>query len=50
MPYYTGPYRVTKTINDWANEAQHFVIAKKSEIHTSPLQFSSDNELHGHIS
>jgi hypothetical protein len=45
----TGPYRVTKTINDWVYEVQHLVIAKKSGIHTNRLQFYSENELNVHI-
>jgi hypothetical protein len=30
MPRWTGPYRVTRTINDWIHEVQHLATAKKS--------------------
>jgi hypothetical protein len=49
MPRWTGPYRMTRTITDWVYEVQHLVTAKKSEVHTSRLQFYSDNKLNVHI-
>jgi hypothetical protein len=40
---------MTKTINDWVLETQHLVRPKKSEVHTSRLQFFIDNKLNVHI-
>jgi hypothetical protein len=46
MPRWTGAYRMTKTINDWINEVEHLVTAKKSEFHT---RFSSNHTLNMHF-
>jgi len=40
---------MTKTISDWVYGVQHLLTAKKSEVHTSRLQFYSDNKLNVHI-
>jgi hypothetical protein len=40
---------MTKTISDWVYGVQHLLTAKKSEVHTSRLQFYSDNTLNVHI-
>jgi hypothetical protein len=45
MPRWTGPYRITRTINEWVYEVHHLVTKKLSEIHCSCLQFYSDDKL-----
>jgi len=45
MPRWTGPYRITRTINEWVYEVQHLVTKTLSEIHCSRLQLYSDEKL-----
>jgi len=49
MPRWTGPYRITRRVNEWVYEVQHLVTEILSEIHCSRLEFYFDDKLNMEI-